>query len=391
MPTHLILTVGTGTAGTHSNLAAGLRRTLEMMAPDRFWLVPSEAETSRLTADLVREGVAGFQPWSPTSAYRCIEYPDSLEDCRGTVREVIAAARQRFRNVRLLVNPTSGTKQMSVGAALAALDEGIGELVFTVGERADGVVKTGTEKLETFDAAGYFAERDLALARTLAAAGAFDAAERLLEAHGALWEVADTARCLLEWERQNYAEARRIAACSAAPALVSIRRPLEELAKAARDPAPPPLIVADMLQTADHWHRRRDYEAAMVLACRALEMGLRHALFLAAGICEPYGLDDICALPVGEDIIRRCRAVSIDGSRTILNLRTVACILRDLGHPAGAAYCTDGELQALVRVRNDLMHQLRAVSDAESRSLIQRVRNALECLNLPSAFVRPAL
>jgi hypothetical protein len=44
--THLILTVGTGTAGKHSNLAAGLRRTLELINPEKFWLIPSTDEVS---------------------------------------------------------------------------------------------------------------------------------------------------------------------------------------------------------------------------------------------------------------------------------------------------------------------------------------------------------
>ena len=392
MTTYLIMTVGTGTAGKHSNLAAGLRRTVDLLQPEMFWLVPSTDEVSQLTADLVREGLPSFQPWSAQTAYRAISRPDSLEDCRQTVREVIQKVRSVApRNVHLVVNPTSGTKQMSVGAALAALDEGLGELVFTVGERADGVVKTGTETLETFDASSYFAERDLETVRSLAHAGALAAAARIAGRHESLTPAAEVAQCLHEWERQNYAEARRIAAQSSAAALVPVRHALEQLAKAAQAAEPQPQVISDLLHTADLLHRRRDFEATLVLACRALEMGLRHALHEKTGLHEPYSLPKLCALPVSQDIKERSRTVSHDGQRTILNLNTIAKILQQLGHDLGNGFFQDRELQALIRVRNDLMHQLRAVKEAESQGALHRVNHLLAALHLPAAAARPSL
>ena len=65
---------------------------------------------------------------------------------------------------RLLVNPTSGTKQMSVAAVLAALDEEVGMVIFTVGDRADGVVKTGTERMAEVNTAEFYLQQDLAQA-----------------------------------------------------------------------------------------------------------------------------------------------------------------------------------------------------------------------------------
>lgn len=388
--TYLILTVGTGTAGRHSNLAAGLRRTVELLTPEKFWLIPSTDEVSQLTADLVREGLPNFQPWSAETPYLCIARPDSLENCRQTVRQVIEHVRTILpRGAQLKVNPTSGTKQMSVGAALAALDEGLGELVFTIGERADGVVKTGTEKLETFDAAAYFAERDAETVRSLAQAGALAAAARIASRHESLAPDAEVAQCLHEWERQNYAEARRIAAGS--DALRAVRSHLEALSKAAKAPEPQPLIIADLLHTAGLLHSRRDFESSLVLACRALEMGLRRALFEKSGLYEPYSLSGICSLPIDQGIKDRCRNISKDGQRTILNLSTVGHILKQLGHDVGDAFFSDRDLQGLIRVRNDLMHQIRAVTEAESQGALQRVRNLLAGLSFPDPLTRPTL
>jgi hypothetical protein len=128
MPALLILTVGTGTAGKHSNVASGLARTIDLCAPRLFWLVPSASEKSWPVADLIRESVehthtGAFRPWSTDEPYRTIADPDDIHQCRTVLREVIAEARKQLKpGERLMVNPTSGTKQMSAGATLAGLD-----------------------------------------------------------------------------------------------------------------------------------------------------------------------------------------------------------------------------------------------------------------------------
>src|ERR1019366_9811411 len=100
MTSLLILTVGTGTAGKHSDVAAGLARTIDLCTPRLFWLVPSASEKSRPVADYIRELVehpGAFRPWSTGEPYRTIADPDDIHQCRTVVREVIAAARQQLK------------------------------------------------------------------------------------------------------------------------------------------------------------------------------------------------------------------------------------------------------------------------------------------------------
>ena len=182
MTSLLILTVGTGTAGKHSNVASGLANTIRQVRPRRFWLVPSASEKSTPVADLIREEVAdlgSFASWSESAPYHAIPDHDDIHQCRRFVREVIAAAKRELRpGERLVVNPTSGTKQMSAGATLAALDEEVDQIDFTSGERVDGVVKTGTEVVQSFDLRGFLFQRDLRTADQLFQHGAFYAAAR---------------------------------------------------------------------------------------------------------------------------------------------------------------------------------------------------------------------
>jgi hypothetical protein len=92
MPCLLILTVGTGRAGKHSDVAAGLARTIDLTAPRLFWLIPSASEKSRPVADIIRESVSNpgaFCPWSPPASYCAIRDPDDLHQCRTIIDQAI--------------------------------------------------------------------------------------------------------------------------------------------------------------------------------------------------------------------------------------------------------------------------------------------------------------
>ena len=170
--TCLILTIGTGTKGEHSNLVQGIINTIKISRPFRFWLLPSSSKDSIAVADLVLDGLESdlrshFQEWAPGRRFPEIANHDSLEETRTLVTEVIHHARNSFPDAPIVVNPTSGTKQMSAGATLAALAAGVASIVFTTGERADGVVKTGTETITPFEVGRWRAEKDAELASNL--------------------------------------------------------------------------------------------------------------------------------------------------------------------------------------------------------------------------------
>ncbi len=359
MSTLLILTVGTGTAGRYSDLASGLLRTVELLTPRQFWLVPSTAPDSLAIADLLAEGRPAFAGRFP------LEHPDDLEACRGHLRGVIATVRSQLRNdERLLINPTSGTKQMTAAATLAALDEQIGDIVFTTGERVDGVVKTGTERITAFDPSAYFRERDLALAREFFDAGDFFAAERILKPHGNTlvreWATAYTCH---HWRRFDYDRAKTYA---------------HQLAnRSDRD------IVADILAWASHALRHHDPDAAIRLTYKALEHAARFYM------AEETGL--------GPDAKGRYKAAAIAALRTSvvpdhdkadipLGLQNIARILADLKHPFGTGY--DHRLFTLSNIRHAATHDLRPADKREAQSYLDRAVNLIGITptDLPAAL-----
>jgi hypothetical protein len=381
----LVLTVGTGTSGPHSNLAQGLVTTIRQLAPRLFWLVPSDHPDSTTLAEVVREATptgSAFQPWDGQRPFRQIHRPDDLFECRTALREVIRAARKLLRpGERLIVNPTSGTKQMSVAATLAALDEEIGEIVFTVGERADGVVRTGTERMASFGTNQFFLERDLRLANELFSAGAFSAAARLL--HPYARQEANLAReralCVNEWQRLNYEKA----ASHAAKFSESLRVHLKGLASS--DDFTPERL-GDLLASADELARWGDHEEALARYYRAAEQTAKVRLAEMANLRPPYQLDAILErVPPNSQLAIEMRSRARKG---VVQLTAQAAwdLLDSLQDPMAAAYFSDRSLKDTLSSRNETMygHGQTPVQPAQTKLVATRLRSLLRD-HLPAA------
>lgn len=386
-PPFLILTVGTGTAGAHSDVAAGLARTIDLVAPRRFWLVPSSSPLSLPVADIIRESVhapSAFAPWSDTQAYAAIADPDDIHQCRAVIRDVIAAAKRLLQpGERLIINPTGGTKQMSAGATLAALDEEVGEIMFTTGERHQGVVKTGTEQPKSFSTEAFFLDRDLAQAAQLFAAGAFCAAARLLRGYPQPRAVVarETALCLHEWQRLNYEKA----AAHAARFSADLSRQLESLAAA--DPFSAPRL-GDLLAGAEHLQKWGDLEEALARYYRTAEQAAKVRLAEAFQLRPPYLLADLAqVLPPAHPLLQQLTATA-RGPSIQLGAQRAWEILEACQDPMANDYGQDRTLQAGLQRRNETLygHGGSSVDAALVQSVADRLRRLLKA-HLPAAAI----
>ena len=387
MTSLLILTVGTGTAGKHSDVAQGLANTIRLVGPRKFWLVPSASEKSTPVADLIRETVADldrFAPWSETVSYRSIPNHDDIHECRRIVGEVIAAAKQALRpGESLIVNPTSGTKQMSAGATLAALDAEVDQICFTSGERVDGVVKTGTEKVQAFDLRGFLFQRDLRTADELYRHGAFYAAARMLKGYpqNEALRARETALCLHEWQRMNYAKA----ATHAAKFSESLRAHLEVLAEADIFGVS---ALGDLLAGADELLRWGDSEEALARYYRGAEQAAKVRLAEAFSIRPPYQFERVMAiLPANCRLAEEFRRSRSRNGRILLTAQRAWDVLDACHDPMAASYVADQELQSGLQRRNESMygHGQEPVEAAQVREVADRLRKLLR-QHLPGAL-----
>lgn len=270
-----LFTVGTGTAGRHSDIAQGLVNSIRM-APrqSRVGLVPSASPDSEAIAERVIDKLRQEREDISSSIVGRLSAPDNLLTSRREFRLLLRHLKQSAGLGELTVNPTSGTKQMTAAATLACLDEGMGRITFITGERADGVVKTGTERLQPVDAVRLLAEQRIGAALVLLEHGDYSAAARLAAWVGTFFPFAAAATATLaEWHRLNYAEALRSA--SGFDALAEACRTLERLRRA---PEFSPDRGADMLALA---RRELDFdrpEEALSAVYRAVELLAKNRL-----------------------------------------------------------------------------------------------------------------
>lgn len=382
----LILTVGTGTAGKHSDVAQGLANTILKIRPRKFWLVPSASEKSTPVADLIRESVAdmdSFVHWSDSAPYHAILNHDDIHECRRVVREVIAAAKRELqKDERLVVNPTSGTKQMSAGATLAALDEEVDQIDFTSGDRVDGVVKTGTEVVQSFDLRDFLLQRDLRTAEELFRHGAFFAVARLLRVYSQpdVLHPRDTALCLHKWQRMDYGNA----VSHAAKFSEELRAHLKNLADADEFS---PSRLGDLLAGADELLRWGDYEEALARYYRGAEQAAKVRLAEAQGVRPPYRLDTLLnILSAGCPIAGELRSRARDGDLQLGN-DLAWRILEAAQDPMADTYFADQRLQLGLKRRHESMygHGQEPVALADVQAVADRLRNILR-KHLPAAM-----
>jgi hypothetical protein len=374
-----LLTIGTG-IGARSTLSEGLRTTLSQLGPRRFWLVPSAHPDSVATADLVREGFEAFASWSPDAPYRTLADHDDLDGCRRILRETIAAIRKELQTgERLVLNPTSGTKQMTAAAILAALDQGIGDIVFTTGKRTDGLVVAGTEQQTAFDPAGYFRERDLESAQELFASGAFLAAARILSRHrSALPHAVATALTCHHWRRLDYTTA----VSAAATGREDLRQHLIRRAECRKSGSRSPEILADIVAWADHAKHLEDAELCVNGAYKALEYAARLAFQTRTGLVLPCHYDELSRLDLSEEWLRRAAENTRSDGIAATGVWQVLRALQYLGDSLGCGFFEDPLLCEFVFRRNESVHDTRPVNMTEAEHDLQHL-NTLFATSLP--------
>jgi CRISPR-associated protein (TIGR02710 family) len=370
----LVLTVGTGTAGKESNVANGLIQAVRATAPSHYYLVPSASPDSLAVAEIVEMGCRAVTPlatFSPESPFFRLQDPDDICGCTESLRGFLSAIRERHPGARLVVNPTSGTKQMTAAAVLAALDCQVEELQFVGGPRLDGVVRTGQEQLRPFSPRAFLAQRARGEVHALIRGGGYGFAVALagrylpeLETEHALAET------LGHWDRIRYADAHKSAARLPKPLAATLRQTLGMLMQG--NAAQPIARLADLAAGAERWLALDRPEETVVRLYRLLEMAGK-ARLTHYGMTEPYTLEMLPSnLPRS---LRESLRPRTGQKRLLLGFRDVCDILASLGDDFGKEVRTDPDVEDLAELRNNSVygHGTRGVTTARMRRLAQSV------------------
>ena len=200
-----VCTVGTGTAGRNSNVAEGIMAAVKYSKPDLLVLIPSNSENSLAVAEIVAEGCLSIAE----SQIEALSDADNLDLSRTEIAEIINKLKKEGE---IILNPTSGTKQMTTAAVLAAIDQEIPTLEYITGPREDGVIITGKEKIAKLDARNFIAEKYYKQTITLIKSNSSKAAAILIEPYKDIYEeLYNAAEMFYYWHRFDYTSALKFA------------------------------------------------------------------------------------------------------------------------------------------------------------------------------------
>ncbi len=141
-----IATVGTGIAARGNSVAHAILFGIRSASPGNVYLVPSSSPASLAVAARIASE-ADVTPFADDSPYFTLTDAEDLDRCVAEMSFLLSRLSWRHADATLILNPTSGTKQMTTAAYVAAVDEGVEHIEYITGERVDGVVTPGTERV----------------------------------------------------------------------------------------------------------------------------------------------------------------------------------------------------------------------------------------------------
>ena len=377
-----ICTVGTGTAGRDSLVASGIAHAIRQRRPRWYYLLPSSSPDSVGVAELVAEDVRDLPSQrgslEPRHCGRLSGWDDLLA-CRRDVAAFIEAIRKQHPEAEIIINPTSGTKQMTTGAVLAALDAGIGRIDYVTGPRRDGVVMTGRECLTEISGRSVLAGITGRNGVMLMKSGAFHPAELILADYADLLPTCHAlAATLARWDRFDYHGALQVAANREAPSWSRVRTALDKLARAGARSLE---HGADMFCFAERCLRHARVEEALASLYRLVELLAKRRLEELGECPDDLKLNSALANPsldVSGTVKTKLRAMAAHDRGIALGLKLSLELLKATDSPLVSMLYEDAVSWKTLQLRNDTRygHGREFVDRKLVEALARRVRAA---------------
>lgn len=327
--------------------------------------------------------------WKEQYTTEELDDPDSLQDCYAKTQSALSKMMERFPNARYIADYTAGTKSMSAGLVLAALEVDW-ELSLVKGARTDLVkVVDGSQVAGLVNSWEVRARQRMEEARRLFNDFHYTAAEAILETILQTNPVSTTlqttihqwiafARGLDAWDRFDHQDAmRRLSPYQgqAVPYWLYLKRITGVDAKQHSGYEP----VFDLLRNAERRATQGRYDDAVARLYRACELFAQTRLQKRQQSLDSSNLD-ITLLP--DHLHAKYAALSDGGDKKIkLGLRQDYELLVDLGDPVGEVYQkAEKELLNALTSRNHsiLAHGLKPLTNVEYRKVYHVIYQLIE-------------
>jgi len=378
----MILTVGIG-HGVESGIAASIRQN----NPDfiMFLATNKSKETIRKVEEILRRKLRREE-----YDIKIISREDDAEECYKIAKDAI---KQLKNNYYITVDFTSGTKAMTGGVILAAVIEGVQNLVYITGQRdhRTGRVISGTERIyaipspleiltdlekrrithmfnnyQFYDCLRAINDLKRNLPEEKLKEFSIKALETLVKAYY-LWDLFRHKEAFNELVKLKSKEVENLV--SDISQLNANKEFLGKLIHCEdwRDK----LLLTDIICNAERRMQEGKHDDAVARLYRATE-------FIGQIALKQRGIDletmNLQTLPIDEEKKRKYEKY-VEKGKMKLGLRGAYELLEDLGHPIGQRFHEDKALQDLLRKRNDsiLAHGVTPVDEADAKKLYNRV------------------
>ncbi len=384
----MVMTLGTG-----RGVENGIARSIETNNPD--YIIFIATSQSQEMTDKVAEAFAQLcQQQLPPYETRVLQKESSVDDSYYTTHQAICDAQQMgYLLHEIYLDFTSGTKAMSVGAALAALLSECQRMVYTGGSERDkeGRVITGSEIVMSFTPNLVFADYKKQLARQMFNTYQFDAGIKILQKASERNERNDIQqlKCVFNayerWDKFDHVAARkyfedpRITSKALREQIGGNRGFVNQLAKTLETQKEHiiPEQIVDLLVNATRRAEEGKFDDAVARLYRVTELIVQYRLQEGINI-SVKGVNtskiDLPLLP--ESLHTKYEALRKQDGKIKIGLAEAFTLLGDLGNEDWSSqYWDNQKLRGLLKRRNEsiLAHGLAPVDKTVYDELYQEV------------------
>ena len=372
----LLITLGTGVGPNEDertkSLAHGILNSITINRPD--WILFFGSDKSLKTLESLKEQY--FEKMGEKlESFEFVELKhfDEFSCCY----ESIANKIRELRDHEIVVDYTSGTKTMSVSAAICALLYKATPFVVTGTRGSNGVVKSGAEsaRQENF----FQAYDEILLERALKSFNIYRFGEAMayLDDIVGLDDQKKIYRNLFEayslWDRFEYKKAFEILD-NVNYESKQLRRNQKFLRRLTTDQDNYSPILAELLNNAERRIGEGKYDDAVARLYRTIEL-VSQIKLRELGI-DPGNVDinKLRDLGLDETVISEYEKQRTDNGKIMVSLRSGYMLLSHLGDDLGKGFLEDSRLQNLLKKRNSsiLAHGLDPVGEEDSKRLFEK-------------------
>ncbi|MHA1687566.1 MAG: TIGR02710 family CRISPR-associated CARF protein [Candidatus Heimdallarchaeaceae archaeon] len=377
----LIMTVGTGIEEKkRKSLAHGIATCIEHYRPDKITFIGSEK--SKKTIEEIDNLFKENRKQIPEYEFKEIKSVDDINECF----EVVCSAIEENREKEIIIDYTSGTKTMSVSAAIAGMLYRK-KLSLISGKRKDGIVQEGTEEIRSPNFYMIYDRLQIERIERMCNLYMFKEAERVLKEetieiqNGKREFYENVIKGLYKWDRFKHKKALENLKDIKSERLIEIKRALGIIVNEPESDKAKKYLLIDLFNNAGRRIEEGKYDDAIARLYRCLE------LIEQIRLKEKYGINTgdvkieqiISYKKISDELIEYMKLQEKTQKKVKIGLTKGYQLLNELGDEIGAKFFKQDEWKELIEKRNSsiLAHGVKPIEEETAKKMNEKVKELI--------------